>query len=70
MNPEGMVALLDYRVRVSPDLTVKYRCSLLLTRRMASRVSISCLSMSVLESDRLYTAYFTFWKDGVKEIKL
>ena len=52
MNPEGMVALLNYR----EDGT---------TRKFHPRfVSASMWSNNFLK------AYFTFWKDGVKEVKL
>ena len=51
MNPEGMVALLNYR------------------EDGVTREDIPILALST--SHDLYpVAYLTFWKDGVKEVKL
>ena len=52
MNPDGMVALLNYR----EDGT--------------TRECLDDLSQSQLILRFVDIAYFTFWKDGVKEIKL
>lgn len=51
MNPDGMVALLNYR---EDGIT---RMSIVCTLRNANNVGS-------------LAAYFTFWKDGLKEVKL
>jgi Translationally controlled tumour protein len=51
MNPEGMVALLNYREDG-------------ITRKGTAFSYYSTLTTYT------YVAYFTFWKDGLKEVKL
>ena len=51
MDPEGMVALLNYREDGITRKGTPFSCYLVLT---------TCTSV----------AYFTFWKDGLEEVKL
>lgn len=65
MNPEGMVALLNYR-EVS-FVSEHLYCFCL--RRPSSLIDcnkLTSLSLSLSRQDGT-TPYFTFWKDGLKE---
>jgi hypothetical protein len=75
MNPDGMIALLNYRVRF-PDPRDDSHCSSNyfslsqedgITRTL---LILSWFRFIVQLNLNSIVAYFTFWKDGLKEVKL
>lgn len=68
MNPDGMVALLNYRVSLSSLLEHRIH-SVSFKRRTALLVSSNVFFISD-DIQPALPAYFTFWMDGTKEVKL
>lgn len=68
MNPDGMVALLNYRV--SPSSLLGYRIH---TSFLNKADGITRKFHPIFIFDDIHPAipaYITFWKDGLKETKL
>lgn len=71
MNPDGMVALLNYRVCTLPFALFVPKSYLdFVFSRMVSPVSLISRSITSCLTQPYASAYFTLWKDGVKEVKL
>ncbi len=68
MNPDGMVALLNYRVSFINTPCERSLNDVCTCRRMVLLVSLP--NLHGLLNLTTILAYFTFWKDGLKVIKL
>lgn len=69
MNPDGMVALLNYRVSVRIQTEQLYLIIVLLQEDGVTRKSNALRPLRMMRWF-WYIAYLTFWKDGLKIVKL
>jgi len=70
MNPDGMVALLNYRVSSSTCSDIVFNASSNNQEDGVTRKYIWIRISRARDTQSTTAAYFTFWKDGVKEEKL
>lgn len=70
MNPDGMIALLNYRVCLNPISDINPLTNYISFstggRYYTWVIILPCTQLELIIS----VAYFTFWKHGLKEIKL